>query len=128
MGGSMQSSLPAMSGATLASGVAMPTAPAPPSPQALAVRVREPGSTTFRRVVLSDTEAIQSAQTPPSFQQVEARINQKFRTARGPDGIELGPRKLVRLVRICDCLEVGDDEDTALLQADDELEVTFASV
>jgi len=124
MGGSMQSSLPTMLGATLASGAAMPTAaPVPPTPQALAVRVREPGTATFRRVVLSDAEAIQ----PPSFQEVESRINQKFRTARGPDGNELGPRKLVRLVRICDCLEVGDDEDTALLQADDELEVTFAS-
>jgi len=129
MGGSMQSSVPAMLGATLASGATMPTAaPAPSLPQALAVRVRELGGTTFRRVVLSDVEATQSAQAPPSFQQVESRINQKFRTARGPDGIELGPRKLVRLVRICDCLEVGDDEDTALLQADDELEVTFASV
>jgi len=129
MGGAMGSALPTMLGASSASGTTKPTAaPVPPAPQALAVRVRELGSTTFRRVVLSDAEAIQSAQGPPSFEQVESRINHKFRTARGPDGVELGPRKLVRLVRTCDCLEVGDDEDTALLQDGDELEVTFASV
>jgi len=115
----------------------MALAPAvPPPPRQFAVRVREVGGTAFRRVVLRDAEVEHVAQQvkhevqggPPSFAEVESRLCTKFRTARGPDGTEVGPRRLVTLVRLSDSLELGDDEDVALLHDGDELEATFAAL
>mmetsp|Transcript_22246 Transcript_22246/g.46091 ORF Transcript_22246/g.46091 Transcript_22246/m.46091 type:complete len:282 (+) Transcript_22246:20-865(+) len=118
--------LPA-SGASAAASSA-PVQAAAPKP---AVRVREAGSTSFRRVVLQDSsngaEEGQAGGGSTSFVEVEARVCAKFRNVRGPDGNELGERRLVKLVRISDSLEVADDEDVLVLQDGDELEATFAA-
>mmetsp|Transcript_91971 Transcript_91971/g.297621 ORF Transcript_91971/g.297621 Transcript_91971/m.297621 type:complete len:246 (-) Transcript_91971:89-826(-) len=102
------------------------------APPQLAVRVREAGSTSFRRVVLrpvTDEGAQEGGPAgPPTFAEVEARVCAKFRSARGPDGAEVGPRRLVTLVRLRDSLEVADDDDASLLQDGEELEATFAAL
>merc|ERR1712039_194694 len=90
----------------------------------LTLRVCEAGGerNTFRQVT------VQREDGRLSFQQVETRIAAKFRSSRGPDGKELGLRRLVALVRIADKLEVADDEDVELLKEADELEASFAAL
>lgn len=94
------------------------------TPAALAVRVRESCGErdTFRQVSVPFEDGRMS------FAQVEARICAKFRSTRDADGVELGLRRLVALVRLADRLEVADDEDVGLLKDADELEVTFAQL
>uniref|UniRef100_A0A7S4SQN1 Uncharacterized protein n=1 Tax=Alexandrium monilatum TaxID=311494 RepID=A0A7S4SQN1_9DINO len=119
-----------------------PLAPVTPSgPSQFALRVREAGSASFRRVVVgraapeaadggpsAEREGGGDGCKSPSFTEVECSVCAKFRSVRGPDGSEVGSRRLVTLVRIGDCLEVADDEDVALLQDGDELEATFAAL
>merc|ERR1711870_344 len=88
----------------------------------LSLRVRE---------VAGERDAFRQVTVPSedgrlSFHQVETRIAAKFRSSRGPNGKELGLRRLVALVRIADKLEVADDEDVELLKEGDELEASFA--
>eukprot|EP00927_Polykrikos_kofoidii_P001888 TRINITY_DN10734_c0_g2_i1.p1 TRINITY_DN10734_c0_g2~~TRINITY_DN10734_c0_g2_i1.p1 ORF type:complete len:336 (-),score=62.21 TRINITY_DN10734_c0_g2_i1:154-1161(-) len=108
--------------------VAVPVATAAASPSAaLAVRVREHGSErmAFRRVVLRAEGASEIG--PPIFADVEARVCAKFKSSRGADGAELGPRRMIALVRLHDQLEICDDEEAALLVDGDELEVTLVA-
>merc|ERR1740121_276645 len=102
--------------------------PAAKEQPALAVRVREVGAASggaFRRVVLRAKGA--DGEGAPSFAEVERRVADKFRSARGLDGQDLGPRRLVALVRLRDSLEIADDEDAALLEDGDELEAKFVA-
>lgn len=91
----------------------------------LTLRVREAGFGFFRRVQLP---IAQPGRANSTFKEVELRVCEKFRTAKGADGMEVGFRPLVSLVRISDQLEIGDDEDICLLANDDEMEATFAEV
>merc|ERR1740129_701611 len=130
--------MPGLSAALAAAGSASSAAPAPAaqasSAQPMAVRVREAGSASFRRVVLQAAESAGAEggggapAGPPCFQEVEKRICTKFSSSRGQDGQEVGLRRLVTLVRIADSLEVADDEDAALLRDGDEMEATFAAL
>merc|ERR1712232_1438796 len=133
-----QQALPALAGLT--GGCVLPAAANQAAPcgsssssssRSLAVRVREAQSErgAFRRVVLIEADAEMSTQAPDlTFQQVEERICAKFKSTRGSDGLEVGQRRLIALVRIKDSLEVADDEDAGLLQEGDELEATFTAL
>mmetsp|Transcript_79628 Transcript_79628/g.174611 ORF Transcript_79628/g.174611 Transcript_79628/m.174611 type:complete len:642 (+) Transcript_79628:69-1994(+) len=93
----------------------------------LSIRVREKSSAAavdagaaaipFKRVALSG-EAL-------TFQALESNICSKFSASRGPDGQPVGLRQLVSLVRIKDNLEIGDDDDTTLIEDGDEFEAMF---
>lgn len=95
------------------------------APPGIAIRVREAGNDrgTFRRVVLAECSGGQI-----SFSELEKRIIDKFCSSRGVDGVELGKRRLVVLVRLKDQMEVADDEDAAQLVDGDELEATFTAM
>ncbi|CAE8674867.1 unnamed protein product [Polarella glacialis] len=97
---------------------------------ALSVRVREASqpSSAFRKVVLRKEGESGSDLASVAFKKVESSICSKFSSARGSDGIEVGLRRLVTLVRLSDNLQVGDDEDAAELVDGDELEATFAAL
>lgn len=106
-------------------------APAPPGTAAGGdaggfVRVCEAASQSgaFRRIAVPPVAADSATSR---FAQLEAAVCEKFSTARGPSGKEMGERRLVSLVRIKDQTEIADDEDVALLSEGDELKATFVS-
>merc|ERR1712187_538279 len=106
------------------SGIAPETSTSSSTSRPLVIRVREAGNerNTYRQLSISPENG------NISFRQIEARVVAKFKTSRGSDGVELGARRLVALVRVVDRLEVADDEDVGLLKEGDELEASFADV
>ncbi|CAK9038880.1 unnamed protein product [Durusdinium trenchii] len=111
----MQAAAAAPSAASAASSA--PT-PAPVG----AVRVREVGESSFRKVLLPGGSMCHS------FSELETLVSAKFASKRGLDGQEMGPRPLVFLIRLRDQLQICDDEDLVELKDQEELEATFASV
>jgi len=82
------------------------------------LRVREAVASngSYRRITFSPCKT-------PRFEDIRARICEKF---ADPSGSNASPKRLELLVRLCDSLEISDDEDAGVLVSGDRLEATLS--